>query len=169
MTRIVDSPVGSVPPQPMPRRWSALPALALVAVSLLLAAPGASAGRMWCLSDPVVKIDGHVADVWLSSYVEMNQAATGPTQIVVTVPTGVAAELLAVDNGFGGHGYDIGFAESSKLKATATSIQVQVQVFAPATDGSLPLKVQFTPRSTGPLKAASASGFANAWVTLKTR
>ena len=157
------------PASPAPRRAAIAPALLLAALALLLAVPGASAGRSWCKSDPVVMIDGHVADIWLSSYVEMDAAATGPAQVVVTVPTGVAAELLAVDNGFGGHGYDIGFAESSKLKATATSLQVQVQAYVPATDGSLPVKVQFIPRGTGPLKAASATGLANAWVMLKTR
>jgi hypothetical protein len=157
------------PASPTPRRTAILPALLLAACALLLAMPGASAGRSWCMNDPVVKIDGHVADVFVSSYVEMDAAATGPTQIVVTVPTGVSTELLAVDNGFGGHGYAVSFATSSRLKATATGIQVQVEVYAPATDGSLPVKVQFTPRSTGPLKAASATGLANAWVTLKTR
>src|SRR4051794_4662388 len=85
---------------------------ALAAVPALRLAGEAAAGRTWCQTDPVVKIDGKTADVFLSSYTDLNAAAIGPAQLVITVPVGVSAVLLAVDRSFGGWGYQISFAQS---------------------------------------------------------
>jgi hypothetical protein len=140
---------------------------ALVAVAAAGRPRGTDAARTWCRTDPVVKIDGKVADIWLSSYRELHGSASGPAEIVVSVPVGVSTELLASDLGFGRHGYRVSFTQSGSLKKLPTRCQVQVSVYVPSTDGSLPLQVDFLPRSSG-LTAASASGSVNKWVKLAT-
>ena len=143
--------------------------VALAAVPGVAIAQEASAGRSWCRWDPVLKIDGQVVDVWLSSYTEMNTAATGPTQINVLIPRGSTGSVLATDNGFGGNGYSISFSTSRSLRKSSTHSQVQISVFQPASTSKLPVKVDFTPRSTGVLtSAASVLGRANKWIVIKT-
>jgi hypothetical protein len=143
-------------------------ALATASVAAL-GASQASAGRTWCKRDPVVKIDGKVADIFLSSYTELDRTTTGPAEIVVSIPRGSTGELLAADRGFGGYGYEVTFLVDETLKKSSISTQVQVKAFVPSADGSLPLKVDFAPRSSD-LRAASAQGLVNKyWVTLRTR
>jgi hypothetical protein len=143
-------------------------ALATAGIAALGASP-AAAGRTWCKRDPVVKIDGKVADIYLSSYTELDHTVTGPAEIVVSIPRGSTGELLATDRGFGGHGYVVTFSVDETLKRSSVNTQVRVQAFVPSDDDSLPLKVDFTPRSSD-LRAASAQGTVNKyWVTLKTR
>lgn len=137
-------------------------------LALLLVASPASAGRVWCSRDPVIKVNGQVVDALVSSYADMTSSATGPIQFVVTVPSGVSASVIASDNGFG-YGYSISVKTSSTLKATATSIPIQVQAYAPAKDRTLPVKVDIKPRSKGLVTAATAQGAANSWVTARTR
>jgi hypothetical protein len=88
---------------------------ALAALAASATATRAEAARTWCRTDPVVKIDGQVADVWLSSYWELHKTATGPSEIVISVPPGVSTELLASDLGFGRHGYVVSFQEDPSL------------------------------------------------------
>jgi hypothetical protein len=136
-------------------------------VALLFSVTPASAGRVWCSSDPVIKVNGQAVDVLVSSYSEMNTSATGPVQFVVTVPVGSSASVLATDNGFG-YGYSVTVRTSSTLKKTATSTQVRIEVYAPSVDGSLPVKIDVKPRSVGPVKATITQGLANKWVTART-
>lgn len=153
-------------------RRAVVPILALFFVALVVGVPDVSAGRTWCRTDPVIKVDGQVADIWVSSYTEMNTSATGPVKIVVPIPTGSTGAVYAMDNGFG-QGYQISFVKSSSMQRTATHTQVRVQVYAPAKDSTLPVQVDMMPRSqngnTGVLLGASASGTANKWVSLTTK
>ena len=152
----------------MPRRFRCAAAL-LGLLLVVLVAPAVGATHGWCKTDPILRIDGQTADVFLSSHREMRAAATGPARLVVTVPTGIPIELVATDKGFGGQGYDVRFAESPELKNAAGALQVRVEAYAPASDDALPLRVEFAPRGNGRLSAGSAEGTANAWVTLETR
>lgn len=140
------------------------------ALAFLIALSPASAGAKisWCSGDPVIKIDGKVADILLSSYTAIHDTATGPAQIVVTIPATSTAELLATDRGFGGHGYVVTFETSRSLKATDGQTPIRIDVFVPSSDTSLPLRVDFLPRSSS-LAPASAEGFVGkSWVTLTT-
>jgi hypothetical protein len=143
-------------------------AVAALALPVALGRRNVGAVIGWCRNDPVIQIDGQTVDVFISSYVDMKTSATGPTQLVVTVPAGIAAALRATDRGFGGHGYDVRFAKSDALSATRSALQVKIEVFAPASDSSLPVKVDFVPRGSGRLTSGSATGTANAWFTLTT-
>ena len=146
-----------------------LPAIGVLALLLVLNVPDAGAILGWCAKDPVVKIDGRTADIWVASHDALHEAITGPIQIVVTVPAGVPTELLAADLGFGKTGYAVAFVQDPALAQDAgVRTQVRVAVFVPATDPTLPVRVDFAPRSS-PLSPASAIGTVNSWVWLTTR
>ena len=147
-------------------RWAS--ALVLVTGLMLLSSSAVSAGRQWCRSDPVIMIDGEVADVLIYSSDAMAAAATGPVEIVVTLPPDMSGSVLATDLGFGGYGYAIRFDTSHKLRVTDSTIPVQIAVYAPATDTRLPVVVDFVPRSIGALSDASATGSANGWVKVRS-
>jgi hypothetical protein len=140
--------------------------LGLLALVTAWQVNSASAGIGWCQTDPVVKIDGGTADIFISSSTDMNSAATGPIQIDVYLPAGSVGQVLAVDQGFG-FGYVITFLPSTLLQKTALHDQVTVQVLAPATGNKLPVEVDFAPRSSN-LSAGSAAGTANKVVSLTT-
>jgi hypothetical protein len=145
--------------------------LSAVAVTAALVPRAAAATHGWCRTDPIVRIGGQTADILLSSHLEMRQLATGPARVVVTVPTGVPARLIATDPGFGGNGYDVRFEESGRLDDDGQVLEVLIDVYAPALDGAhgaLPVRVTFTPRGDGRLVPGQALGLANEWVTLRS-
>lgn len=148
------------------KRFLVSPVLVFVAV-VALAGPVA-AGRSWCRTDPVIAVDGTLADVFVSGPVEAPLLVTGPTEIVVTVPVGVDAQLILAELGFG-KGQVVTFRESPKLKRTATGIQLEIGVYVPAVDSDMPVRVEFAPRIVGLLAPESVEGTANQWVVLKTR
>ena len=135
--------------------------------AVLFSATAASAGHVWCARDPVIKVNGQVVDVLVSSYTEMNASASGPVELVITVPSGATVNVLATDTGFG-FGYTVTLKTSSALSATATSTQLRVEVYAPSNDGTLPVKIDVKPRSVGLVRATTTQGLANAWVTAQT-
>ena len=53
----------------------------------------ARAIKGWCRRDPIVKIGDVTAHVVLSSYAEMDELATGASQLVITVPAGVPTQV----------------------------------------------------------------------------
>jgi hypothetical protein len=134
--------------------------------------PSANAARGWCRMDPVIMVDGQLADVFVGSSLEMLLKATGPIRIVVTVPTGSNAKVVLTDVGFG-RGYSFEFKQSSTLKRTATHTQIRIRVYAPASSSALPVSVNFAPRSIGSSLTAilfgkTSNGYANSWVSLTT-
>ena len=150
-------------------------AVRLLAVCALTApaalrSEAARAIRGWCRRDPIVKIGDVTAHVVLSSYDEMNELATGASQLVITVPEGVPTRFVACDPGFGHLGYDLRFVESRELIASDGSIEVQVEAFAPAAnppDAPLPLWLTFTALGHGRPASDQAEGQANEWLLLR--
>ena len=141
-----------------------------LAAPAALRSGSARAIKGWCRRDPIVMIGDVTAHVVLSSYAEMNELATGPSQLVITVPEGVPTRFVAYDPGFGHFGYDVRFVESPDLIANAGSIEVQVNAHAPAatpSEGPLPLFVTFTSLGHGRPASDQAEGQANEWVLLR--
>ena len=64
-----------------------------LAAPAALRSGAARAIKGWCRRDPIVKIGDVTAHVVLSSYAEMNELATGPSQLVITVPKGVPTQV----------------------------------------------------------------------------
>lgn len=143
-------------------RRSVVPLVALVA----LHAQSASASVRWCRSDPVVTIDGRIADIFVSAPLSAPLKVNGATEIVVTVPVGVDAKLVLAGPGFG-RGEDVRFAESRVLRNGPGGIEVDIAVYVPARDDAMPVRVEFAGRLAEFLTPARAEGTANAWVTLR--
>lgn len=110
---------------------------------------------------------GQRAHVYIASYVEMRAAATDKIRLVVTTPERVEAKLVDILADFG-EGYDVDVERSRALRATSGRVPVRIDVYAPASDGMLPVLVDFVPVGSGPLAAAGAKGAANAWISLTT-
>ena len=141
-----------------------------LAAPAALRSEAARAIRGWCRRDPIVQIGDVTAHVVLSSYDEMNELATGASQLVITVPEGVPTRLVACDPGFGHFGYDVRFVESRDFIANDHSIEVQVEAHAPAAnppEGPLPLFVTFTALGHGRPASDQAEGQANEWLLLR--
>lgn len=144
-----------------------LTALLATLVLLVLTAPaGATYG--WCRTDPIVRIGGKEANIFVSSTTPILDQAVGATIVVVTVPAGVGTELVATDAGFG-FGERVYFAQSLDLKVSEGNgrIEVLVSVFVPARGEPLPVLVEFVP-SAGD-SADSAQGTTNQWVTFRSK
>ena len=152
--------------------------LLMTALTALVFAGGVAvsetdAARGWCQADPVIMVDGQLADVFVGSSATMLLKATGPIKMVITIPSGSTGFVVLTDLGFL-HGYDITFKHSSNLTKTKRHTQVKVSVYAPATTSSLPVTVTFAPRSLNSslkeiLFGTNVTGSANQWVSLTTK
>src|SRR4051794_20750710 len=96
----------------------------------------ASAARGWCRTDPVIMVDGQLADVFIGSTLAMLTSATGPLQLEITIPTQATGSVVLTDLGFL-KGYNIVFKHSSALTRTGNHTQLQLRVYAPATSSNL--------------------------------
>ncbi len=143
------------------------PALVLVALLLVLATHPAAAGVGWCRTDPVVVIDGRVADVFVSVPLDALSRVTGPTEIVITVPVGVTNTWAVPGPGFG-YGEVVTFDQSPALSETAEGVEILVKVYLPATDDEMPVLVEFAPHVIGVLAPDGAEKTANTWIRLRT-
>ncbi len=172
--RAASVPLRSLVPEPPARltRRRVLQSLAGAAAALLpaLAPRRAGAFRRWCRVDPVFRIGGETAHLYVAARVRnMRQAralATGPTKLVLFVPAGVEARYLASDDGFG-HGYDVEVEEAADLDGAGEVLPVRGTVTVPmARDGvpvPVPIRVEFVPRrAKGRLRPGSGEGTANA-------
>jgi len=128
----------------------------------------ASASIGWCRSDPVLKIEDALADVFVSIPSSAVPEVTGPTQFVITTPAGVSEAVLLASPGFG-YGETVTFQESKALKANRKGIELQIAVFLPATSNTTPVLVEFAPRVIGVLSPVSAKGTTNHWIFFETR
>lgn len=142
-----------------------------LAVPAALRSQAAGAIKGWCRRDPIVKIGDMTVDIALFSNPEMDELATGPAQLVISVPVGIPTRFVASDPGFGHRGYDVRFSEVRELIATDRSVAIQVEAYVPASDsevGPLPLLVELTPLGGGLPAPDQAEGWANEWVILRS-
>ena len=149
------------------RRFVMAAAVILAASGMTFTGSTADAGKGWCRVDPVVIIDGQIADIFVGSTLSALTSTTGPIKVVVTVPEGAKTTYVISDLGFL-RGYDFRFATSPDLEKTADGVPVRVAVYVPAKSDSLPITVYFSPRLLGLLWPASADGHANSWVTVNS-
>jgi hypothetical protein len=139
-----------------------------VALMLMLQVQSASAGISWCRTDPLISVNGKTGHVYVDSTEAMFGSATGPVVVEVLVPKGtlLTASAVPLDNGFG-YGYTITFREDSRLAVRGNYVEVRVRVYAPALDGSLPVRVWFHAddlTNNDTIKTSTA----NAWIETGT-
>jgi len=137
-----------------------------MAILMALSTSTAAASVGWCRSDPVIMVDGDVADIFVSAPLDALLKVTGPTQIVVSTPADVDAVLIVSTLGFG-RGEIVEFEQSKRLKVSDEGIELQIQVFVPATDDQMPVLVEFAPRLVGILAPVASQGAANDWISFR--
>jgi hypothetical protein len=116
--------------------------------------------------DPLVMIDGNLADVFVAVPLLDLLKVNGPTEIIITTPPDVDAYLILTLVGFG-YGEIVTFETSPSLQVTEEGIDLWIQVYVPARQ-DIPVLVDFAPRVVGILWPASAEGTANSWVSVYT-
>jgi hypothetical protein len=151
---------------PVGRRHILL-ATAALAAGIASATHSAEAARGWCRTDPLILINGELADIFCTAPLSMLLQATGPTEFVVTLPRGVDGKLLLAGPGFL-KGETVEFRHSRRLEKTKSGIEIKVAVRVPAKE-DLPIGLEFAPRLLGILNPDRAEGFANSWVSLRTK
>jgi hypothetical protein len=139
--------------------------VAQVLALVLEATPAAIAARGWCRSDPLLEFDGTLAYVVYSAPPGIRKATTGSIEIVVSIPRGVAAKLIAPGPGFG-HGESVQFISTSEMEKTNSGVQAQVAVRIPAGD-ELPVRLECARRTHADRNSpAVAEGTTNRWLSL---
>jgi hypothetical protein len=140
---------------------------ALLATRWALPEQPAAAGRGWCRSDPVLLIDGVLADLFSSVPLDSVLKVTGPTQIVITTPKEIVISLAIPGLGFL-RGEKVSLERSRKLEKTADGIELKIELLVPARD-DFPVRVDFAPRVLGILKPESTEGQTNRWIKMSTK
>jgi hypothetical protein len=135
-------------------------ALALAALGPALRPADAEAGIGWCRMDPVIRVNGRKAHIYVSSTQEMFAQAVAPIFLQVWHPLGASKQLLETDNGFG-HGYGIEFLPDPSLRSGTGWVEVNVSLVAPALS-SLPVRVEMVPDDPSKPTVARV-GAANSW------
>ncbi len=103
------------------------------------------AGLQWCPRDPIVSLNGHEVQIWVSIPEEYQAAVTGPVEVLVAVPKGVHSEVVFTDEGFNGHGETVEFRERGKIRSGMMKVDVKVRVpydQSLVEGGNLPIRLQ---------------------------
>jgi hypothetical protein len=127
----------------------------------------AEGSKGWCRSDPLILIEGVIADIFCTAPLTAPLLVTGPTEIVVSVPVGVQPALVLAGAGFG-RGEIVRFEERNRLQQSAEGLEVEVEVYVPA-GLELPIGVELARNLVGILDPTRAEGVTNQWITLGKR
>jgi hypothetical protein len=112
-------------------RRALIPALLALVMMLVGGTGHASAEIEWCRVDPVISVNGTTYNVIVSSPYAILESATGPTDVVVTVPAGSDSALISTDDGFG-FGETVAFVESSSRSVRNGAGNINISVKVPA-------------------------------------
>jgi hypothetical protein len=97
---------------------------------VLLAAP-ATAGRKWCMKDPVVSLNGSHLELWIAIPEEYVHLVNGPIAITYRIPSDVSRSVILLDDGFNGYGETVTFLDSNAQVNPAGLFDVDIQVIVP--------------------------------------
>lgn len=141
-------------------------AAALGVLALLLLVVPASAGVLWCRTDPVVEVNGFRANVYVSTESSYLSTVNGPVRLDVHVPVGATARLIQTDSGFG-QGYTIRFIEDARLHSGKGFVEMIASVYVGSSSSNMPVKVDIVP--VDPAKCGvSKRSTANQWIATGT-
>jgi len=118
----------------------------------------ASAGRLWCKSDPIVSLNGRLVDLTVSIPLDMLLAVNGPIQITIWTPATVDRHVILSDVGFFGHGSVVTFRNSGQIQGdsipTVIRISVPIDAGALAPGETVPTELTVTPDNQLPTTVA---------------
>ncbi|MGI8642596.1 MAG: hypothetical protein ACR2LS_00570 [Thermomicrobiales bacterium] len=121
-------------------RRAVISSLLVLVLMVLGGVQQGSAELEWCRVDPLISVNGTTYNVILSSPMSILEAATGPTEVIVTVPEGSEYELISTDAGFG-YGETVTFVESSSRSLRNGAGNISIATKVPATS-QLPVLVE---------------------------
>ena len=146
-------------------RSATVVALLALAIALLAVAPVA-AGRKWCRKDPGFLINNRTeVNVEVGVPEHLQDAVTGPLNVILFVPEGVPAKVTFTDEGFNGRGEQVEIVHDPRLGTTPARIPLRVQVLVPVDGPNFQVAVFLT---TSEGKSAKAIGKANRPVEVRS-
>lgn len=134
-----------------------VPLLALVVLALPV-----RAGYDWCMSDPIVRLNGTQVQILVSIPEQYVLLVDGPTRVNIATPEGTARELLLTDAGFNGHGEVVRFPNLDGVVEGGTfptriDVRVPIDKAGLAKHEVVPVKVEVFPQDGEPLVAMGTS------------
>jgi hypothetical protein len=97
-------------------------------LALLLVAAPASAGRVWCARDPIVRIDGTDVQVWVAIPDEFVPYVTDAVRVKLATPKGLSHQVLFTDTGFNNYGEDVRWGDAPPTTNGTKPLGVEVRV-----------------------------------------
>ncbi len=123
----------------------------VILLSLWLTGIPVSAGKGWCRSDPIVRVNGEDLQIWVAIPIDDLPDVIGPIMIDLIVPRGTINELVYVDDGFNGFGEAFRWVQGDHDVATDGSLTVTARVSLPIRNGRyVPMQVELIPRNGVP-------------------
>lgn len=103
----------------------------LALLGLLVATFPAQAGLGWCLSDPVVELNGTQVQILVALPDNLADAVSGPITVNVFTPARVDREVVFTDAGFNGYGEVVRFHDTFGRVSDDGSFQATALVSVP--------------------------------------
>ena len=122
--------------------------LPLILFAMLVAALPAQAGEAWCMSDPIVRLNGTRVQILVAIPETYQPLVNGPIEIQVKTPRSTTRELLYTDAGFNGHGERVTFSNLPMNPSAAAPVLVTVAVRVPLDRSRLPGGIEVPARVT---------------------
>ena len=135
--------------------------VALIAM-LTLALP-ARAGYDWCMSDPIVRLDGATVQILVAVPQQYVPLVDGPVAVEIATPEGTTRELLFTDAGYNGHGEVVEFEDLDAVAGRGDAFPVEVGVEVPVDESGLsddeevPVRVEVIVEDGAPIVAQGTS------------
>jgi hypothetical protein len=140
--------------------------LASLTAVLVLVAPSADASRKWCRRDPVVVVAGKKVNIEVAIPEDRQSAVTDALKVVVYVPVGVNAKVVAVDEGFNGFGEEVMIVPSRRLRVTKKAVSISVEATLPASRNDVSVALIVTPDGA---RAVTANGRSNSALSVSVK
>ena len=104
----------------------------LVCLSAMVAVPRpASAGVVYCKSDPVIQLNGALVDIALEIPLTAINEVTGPVVYEVVTHRSITGGIVVSDPGYNGHGMQINFKSRRwglRAEEFLTTVKVEVPI-----------------------------------------
>ncbi len=98
-----------------------LPLLCSLLAVLALAFP-VQAGEGWCMSDPIVELDGLRVQILVAIPAEAQPLVHGPIDVGITTSKGVKRHIVFLDAGFNGHGEKVTFSDGGIRSSSGVGV-----------------------------------------------
>ncbi len=142
--------------------------VALVALSLLLVAQTASADG-WCRVDPIVRVDGHEASIYVVTATDSTVRAHSYANVLVEYPWQSQGELVWVDPNHGfGYGFGVQVVPSDNLSNPPGGLAIRISVMVATGQAAQSVIVEWAPGPAGSATSAAITGTTNSWIVLNT-